>query len=80
MRLGHIFVFGLAFVNFAFAFTQSRAATSAAVELRPRRGHSCRRGDDADRVFSQRVEKPFRHLFFIPVGGVLSGICGDFFP
>lgn len=73
-RLGHISFFGLAFVNFCFAFTQhvhplgepwgfvAMCSFITAAAAMP----SC--------CFLSAWRKPFRHLFFIPVGGVLLGV------
>lgn len=73
-RLGHISFFGLAFVNFCFAFTQSQ------LPLRPPWGTVAMMGLIIGAVtmpaicFLSAWRKPFRHLFFIPVTGVLTGI------
>lgn len=73
-RLGHISFFGLAFVNFSFAFTQhvqplaEPCAGIAMVALLTGAATmpAC--------CFLSAWRKPFRHLFFIPVLGVLTGI------
>lgn len=78
-RLGHISFFGLAFVNFGFAFTQhvrplaapwadlAMVALLTAAATMP----AC--------CFLSAWRKPFRHLFFIPVLGVLTGILCELF-
>ena len=77
-RLGHISFFGLAFVNMAFALTHhllglatpwaSWACVSFVVGAITM--PTC--------CFLTAWRKPFRHAFFIPVGGVLFGIVFTF--
>lgn len=73
-RLGHISFFGLAFVNLAYAFTQtmlplngfwSRLAMYAFIVGAASMPACC---------FLSAWRKPFRHAFFIPVSGVLVGV------
>ena len=76
-RLGHISFFGLALLNFCFAFTQS---------LRPlpwpwggvaMGGFITGAATMPAVCFLSAWRKPFRHLFFIPVGGVLTGVVAE---
>lgn len=73
-RLGHISFFGLAFVNLAYAFTQtvvplndfwSRLAMHAFIVGAVSMPACC---------FLSAWRKPFRHAFFIPVSAVLVGV------
>ena len=73
-RLGHISFFGLGFVNFAFALTQfaaplpetpARVAAGALLVGAVTMPLCC---------FLCAWRKPFRHGFFVPVGGVLTGV------
>ena len=73
-RLGHISFFGLGFLNLAFAFSLQmialpplpvRAASIALVVGAVTMPICC---------FLTAWRKPFRHLFPIPVAGVLTGI------
>ncbi len=78
-RLGHISFFGLAFVNFCFAFTQHvlplnlpwSSVAMAAFLIGAASMPTC--------CFLSAWRKPFRHLFFIPVGGVLVGVLCELF-
>jgi hypothetical protein len=77
-RLGHISFFGLAFVNMAFALTHYILKVQA-----PWAGWACVSfivGAIAMPTccFLTAWRKPFRHFFFIPVGGVLFGIIFTF--
>lgn len=73
-RLGHISFFGLALVNFSFAFTQHvrplaepcAEVAMLALLIGAAAMPAC--------CFLSAWRKPFRHLFFIPVLGVLTGI------
>ncbi len=81
MRLGHISFFGLAFVNFAFAFTQSVRPLPQPWNSAAAWAFLVGAATMPTVCFLSAWRKPFRHLFFIPVGGVLSGICAaTFFP
>ena len=73
-RLGHISFFGLAFVNLGFAVTHhvlqleqpwAQIAGQCFVVGAATMPTCC---------FLTAWRKPFRHFFFIPVGGVLGGI------
>ena len=73
-RLGHISFFGLAFVNMAFALTHHLLAITS--PWASWAGVSFVLGAIAMPTccFLTAWRKPFRHFFFIPVGGVLFGI------
>jgi hypothetical protein len=73
-RLGHISFFGLGFMNFFFVLTaallhftevQARPAAIALLVGAAAMPAVC---------FLTAWQKPFRHLFFIPVGAVAAGI------
>ncbi len=73
-RLGHISFFGLGFIDFLFALThhvvhlgpaQAPIAAWALVTGAATMPTVC---------FLSAWKKPFRHLFFIPVGSVATGI------
>ncbi|MFN0126009.1 MAG: hypothetical protein ACKV19_04915 [Verrucomicrobiales bacterium] len=73
-RLGHISFFGLAFLNFFFVLTavllgfdEARARPAALALL-------LGAATMPTVCFLTAWKKPFRHLFFIPVGGVAIGI------
>ena len=78
-RLGHISFFGLAFVNFCFAFTQSVLPLAAPWNATAMWGFLIGAATMPTVCFLSAWRKPFRHLFFIPVGGVLVGICAEIF-
>jgi hypothetical protein len=73
-RLGHISFFGLAFVNFCFALTQHVFPLRApwgglamwAFLLGAVSMPAC--------CFLSAWRKPWRHLFFIPVTAILTGV------
>jgi len=73
-RLGHISFFGLALVNATFALTQAASplpAPWAGITL------ACLATGAATMpavCFLSAWRKPWRHLFFVPVGTVLAGI------
>jgi len=73
-RLGHISFFGLAFVNLAFAVTlwilgsEGALAAWAAISL------LVGAATMPTVCFLTAWRKPFRHLFFIPVSGVMGGV------
>ena len=77
-RLGHISFFGLAFVNFCFAFTQSVLPLGAPWNTIAVAGFLTGAAAMPTVCFLSAWRKPFRHLFFIPVGGVLVGIVSQF--
>ncbi len=73
-RLGHISFFGLAFVNFCFAFTQSQLPLRSPWGTVAMVGLIVGAATMPAICFLSAWRKPFRHLFFIPVSGVLTGI------
>lgn len=75
-RLGHISFFGLAFVNFCFAFTQSQLPLRSPWGTVAMVGLIVGAATMPAICFLSAWRKPFRHLFFIPVSGVLTGtVC-----
>jgi hypothetical protein len=78
-RLGHISFFGLAFVNFCFAFTQSVLPLAVPWSVIAMQGFLVGAATMPTICFLSAWRKPFRHLFFIPVGGVLVGLISEFF-
>ena len=78
-RLGHISFFGLAFVNFCFAFTQHVLPLGAAVSSVAMCAFLIGAASMPACCFLSAWRKPFRHLFFIPVGGVLTGVSCELF-
>lgn len=73
-RLGHISFFGLAFVNLGFAFTQHALKLTephAGIALW---GFLIGAATMPVVCFLSAWRKPFRHLFPIPVLGVLTGV------
>ena len=75
-RLGHISFFGLAFVNLGFAFTQHVVQLSAVYAQVAMWGFLIGAAMMPTVCFLSAWRKPFRHLFFIPVLGVLTGVVG----
>jgi hypothetical protein len=73
-RLGHISFFGLAFVNFCFAFTQHVRPLPAPLAGNAMWALLIGAASMPACCFLSAWRKPFRHLFFIPVLGVLVGI------
>jgi len=73
-RLGHISFFGLAFVNFCFAFTQAVLPLTAPWNHVALGCFLTGAATMPSVCFLSAWRKPFRHLFFIPVGSVLGGI------
>jgi hypothetical protein len=73
-RLGHISFFGLALVNFCFAFTQQVRPLSAPWSSVAMWAFLIGAAAMPTCCFLSAWRKPFRHLFFIPVGGVLIGV------
>ena len=73
-RLGHISFFGLALVNFCFAFTQSVTPLAAPWSVIALWSFIVGAATMPTVCFLSAWWKPFRHLFFIPVGGVLGGV------
>jgi hypothetical protein len=76
-RLGHISFFGLAFVNFCFAFTQSVLPLAAPWNSIAVMGFLTGAATMPAVCFLSAWRKPFRHLFFIPVGSVLVGMVSQ---
>ena len=73
-RLGHISFFGLGFLNFFFVLTGALLAFSEA-QARPAAVALLTGAATMPTVcFLTAWKKPFRHLFFIPVGSVALGI------
>jgi hypothetical protein len=73
-RLGHISFFGLALVNFCFAFTQSLMPLPSPWNEVALWSFIIGAATMPMVCFLTAWRKPFRHLFFIPVGGVLLGV------
>ena len=78
-RLGHISFFGLALVNFCFAFTQSVTPVAAPWSVIALWSFIAGAGTMPTVCFLSAWRKPFRHFFFIPVGGVLIGVICELF-
>lgn len=78
-RLGHISFFGLALVNFCFAFTQSVTPLAAPWSVIALWSFITGAATMPTVCFLSAWRKPFRHLFFIPVGGVLVGVLCELF-
>lgn len=78
-RLGHISFFGLAFVNLAFAFTQHVLPLPEPWATRAMWGFLAGAATMPTCCFLSAWRKPFRHLFFIPVCGVMLGIACELF-
>ena len=73
-RLGHISFFGLALVNFSFAFTQHVWSLGARCALLAMWALVIGAISMPACCFLSAWRKPFRHFFFIPVSAVLLGI------
>lgn len=73
-RLGHISFFGLALVNFCFAFSETVQPVRPIWNQVAMWGLLIGAATMPTCCFLSAWRKPFRHLFFIPVGGVLTGI------
>jgi hypothetical protein len=78
-RLGHISFFGLAFVNFCFAFTQYVRALSPPWGSVAMSAFLIGAVSMPTCCFLSAWRKPLRHLFFIPVSGVLVGVTCQLF-
>lgn len=78
-RLGHISFFGLAFVNFCFAFTQHVWPLGSPWNSVAMYGFLSGAAAMPICCFLSAWRKPFRHLFFIPVTGVLLGVLCELF-
>ena len=75
-RLGHISFFGLALVNFCFGFTQFVTPLAAPWSVITMQSFIVGAATMPTVCFLSAWRKPFRHLFFIPVGAVLIGVIG----
>ena len=73
-RLGHISFFGLALVNFCFAFTHHVVRLSPPWACVAMWAFLIGAVSMPTCCFLSAWRKPFRHLFFIPVAGVLIGV------
>jgi hypothetical protein len=73
-RLGHISFFGLAFVNLGFAFTQHAIKLTEPHATIATWGFLIGAAMMPTVCFLSAWRKPFRHIFFIPVLGVLTGV------
>ncbi len=75
-RLGHISFFGLAFVNLGFAFTQHALSLTEPYARVALWGFLVGAATMPLVCFLSAWRKPFRHLFPLPVTGVLTGVVG----
>jgi hypothetical protein len=73
-RLGHISFFGLGFINFFFAISHQIAGVAAAQAFLAAVAFTIGAATMPLCCFLSAWRKPFRHLFFIPVLGVGTGI------
>jgi hypothetical protein len=73
-RLGHISFFGLALVNATFALTQYMDPLSGTLARTAWWSFTLGAATMPTVCFLTAWRKPARHLFFIPVCGVLGGI------
>lgn len=73
LRLGHIALFGIAFINFAFVFTVSYLNISEHVLL-PSRLIIIGTATMPLVCFLSAYKKFFRHLFFIPVLSIIAAM------
>jgi hypothetical protein len=74
LRLGHISLFGIAFINFAFVFTVSYLNISEHVLL-PSRLIIIGTVTMPLVCFLSAYKKSFRHLFFIPVLSIIAAMA-----
>lgn len=74
VRLGHISFFGLGFLNMMFALTLGLVTLPAAPARLASLGLLAGAVTMPACCFLSAWRKPFRHLFPIPVAGVLAGI------
>lgn len=72
-RLGHISLFGIAFINFTFVFTVFYLSTNESILL-PSRLFIIGAVTMPLICYLSAFKKFFRHLFFIPVLSVLIGL------
>ena len=73
-RLGHISFFGLGFINFFFAISHQTAGVDPALAFPAAVAFTIGAIAMPTCCFLSAWRKPFRHLFFIPVTGVATGI------
>jgi hypothetical protein len=73
-RLGHISFFGLAFVNLGFAFTLTATGVAAPYAAIAGWGFLLGAATMPTICFLSAWRKSFRHLFFIPVLSVMTGV------
>lgn len=73
-RLGHISFFGLAFVNAIFAFTHHLTPLREPFATVAFWAFATGAATMPTVCFLCAWKKPWRHLFFLPVGGVATGI------
>lgn len=73
-RLGHISIFGLALVNFCFAFTQHVLPLAATYDRVAMIAFITGAATMPVCCFLTAWRKPFHRWFFIPVGSVLTGV------
>ena len=73
-RLGHISFFGLGFINFFFAVSHEIAGIKLGFALPAAVAFTIGAATMPTCCFLCAWRKPFRHLFFIPVLGVGTGI------
>ena len=74
IRLGHISFFGLAFINLSYAFSVKLYNINFGDQII---SYAFVIGAISMPVvcFLSAYKKPFRHLFFIPVGSLVSGVA-----
>lgn len=73
-RLGHISFFGLGFINFFFAVSHEIAGVEHAFAFPAAVAFTVGAATMPACCFLSAWRKPFRHLFFIPVLGVATGV------
>ncbi|MDG2122847.1 MAG: hypothetical protein P8J87_04065 [Verrucomicrobiales bacterium] len=73
-RLGHISFFGLGFINFFVAISHQIAGVTTAMAYPAAVAFTVGAATMPTCCFLSAWKKPFRHLFFIPVTGVATGI------
>ena len=73
-RLGHISFFGLGFINFFFAISHQIAGIGASFAFPAAVAFTVGAITMPACCFLCAWKKPFRHLFFVPVGSVATGI------
>jgi hypothetical protein len=77
-RLGHISFFGLALVNFCFAFSQHVRPIPSPWDCTALTAFLLGTVTMPACCFLSAWRAPFRHWFFVPVGGVLAGVLCQF--